>query len=582
MNPSRLWIMVALLCLCLYVPGIWTIPPLDRDEARFAQATKQMLETGDYANIRFQEEARDKKPVGAYWAQVATVKALGLSKPYPIWGFRIPSILAAIGTILLIFAWARHEWNLSAAGMATAFLMSSLCLVSEAHQAKTDALLLFTITLSQLALYRVWMNMLTKTPQTWLAPTLFWLGLGLGILIKGPVAPAVVGLTVVWLLWEQRKFNLLWQLQPVLGILIVTAVIAPWIIMKGKSFLTFLSTSWNEDIAPKITTGQESHGAPPFYYLALLPVFFWPASSLIIPCLVPLLKEIRSPKHLRTWYQDSHHSIRFLVAWIVPAWILFEVAPTKLPHYTLPTYPAIALFCAYHITILRTLDWRGRTVYISCIIAAIIAIILGCAGVVISIILDTPIAIGSYFALGAGLYAANLLWRLPEHMPALLEQQPESIRYGVSLMLSIIILYGLVFQAVLPSFKPALLSNTIAQHVHKAVPNLTSDAITTVGYIEPSLIFSIGTKLSARHAEEIGSWLKDKKEAIIIVNETERDKLQNDTGFTPYKFKAQMIDTLHGYNYSRGKFTSITIYHYDINGHTQLKPSKILLPEPAK
>ena len=63
-------------CLFLYLPGISTIPPLDRDEARFAQATRQMLETGDFLRIRFQDEARNKKPAGIYWMQAAAVSAL--------------------------------------------------------------------------------------------------------------------------------------------------------------------------------------------------------------------------------------------------------------------------------------------------------------------------------------------------------------------------------------------------------------------------------------------------------------------------------------------------------------------------
>ena len=66
-------------CRCcaslLYLPGIAAIPPLDRDEARFAQATRQMLETGDFLRIRFQDEARNKKPAGIYWLQAASVAA---------------------------------------------------------------------------------------------------------------------------------------------------------------------------------------------------------------------------------------------------------------------------------------------------------------------------------------------------------------------------------------------------------------------------------------------------------------------------------------------------------------------------
>src|SRR3954463_6152775 len=77
---------IALLLVCaalFFLPGFFNIPPVDRDEARFAQATKQMVEAGDYVDIRFQDEVRYKKPVGIYWMQAAVVKtatALGLPR----------------------------------------------------------------------------------------------------------------------------------------------------------------------------------------------------------------------------------------------------------------------------------------------------------------------------------------------------------------------------------------------------------------------------------------------------------------------------------------------------------------------
>ena len=60
------YMLLCLLCFTLYAPGLAAIPPLDRDEARFAQATRQMLETGDFVRVRFQDESRNKKPAGIY------------------------------------------------------------------------------------------------------------------------------------------------------------------------------------------------------------------------------------------------------------------------------------------------------------------------------------------------------------------------------------------------------------------------------------------------------------------------------------------------------------------------------------
>src|SRR5215469_3204187 len=92
-----------LLCLALYAPGLAAIPPVDRDEARFAQATRQMLETGDFVRIRFQDEARNKKPIGIYWLQAAAVAAFSSAENPAIWPYRLPSALAASAAVLLTF-----------------------------------------------------------------------------------------------------------------------------------------------------------------------------------------------------------------------------------------------------------------------------------------------------------------------------------------------------------------------------------------------------------------------------------------------------------------------------------------------
>ena len=106
MRAVALLLLVALLS---FLPGFFSIPPIDRDEARFAQATKQMVESGDYIDIRFQDEVRYKKPVGIYWLQGGVVKAaraLGFERALTtIWLYRVPSLVGAIGAVLLTY-WA--------------------------------------------------------------------------------------------------------------------------------------------------------------------------------------------------------------------------------------------------------------------------------------------------------------------------------------------------------------------------------------------------------------------------------------------------------------------------------------------
>src|SRR5690242_8875583 len=142
-RAAALLIVVSLLA---FLPGFFNIPPVDRDEARFAQATKQMVESGDYVDIRFQEESRYKKPVGIYWLQSTVVNAanaLGVRRAMTaIAAYRIPSLLGAIAAVLLTYWAALGFVSRRAAFLAGVMMASCILLGVEARLAKTDAVLL--------------------------------------------------------------------------------------------------------------------------------------------------------------------------------------------------------------------------------------------------------------------------------------------------------------------------------------------------------------------------------------------------------------------------------------------------------
>src|SRR5207237_2017362 len=118
-RPSAL---LAALCLLLYLPGIASIPPLDRDEARFAQATRQMLETGDFLRIRYQDEARNKKPAGVYWLQAAAVGALSKADATSVWPYRLVSLLGATAAVLFAYLFGQRIFDRRTALVGAALL----------------------------------------------------------------------------------------------------------------------------------------------------------------------------------------------------------------------------------------------------------------------------------------------------------------------------------------------------------------------------------------------------------------------------------------------------------------------------
>src|SRR6202163_48884 len=202
-NHLRAAVFLTLVGLIFFLPGFFTIPPIDRDEARFAQATQQMVETGDFVDIRFQDDVRYKKRVGVYWLQAAAVEtasALGLPRAQlRIWLYRVPSLIGAIGAVLLTYWTALAFVTRRGAVLAGLILGSSVLLGVEARLAKTDAMLLLTVVAAMGALARVYLSWQrgedpAHPPWTW--PAVFWTALAGGTLLKGPLILMFVVLAI--------------------------------------------------------------------------------------------------------------------------------------------------------------------------------------------------------------------------------------------------------------------------------------------------------------------------------------------------------------------------------------------------
>ncbi len=350
---KRAYFFLLLIGLLFFLPGLNSLPPTDRDESRFAQASKQMLETGNYVDIRFQEVPRYKKPIGIYWLQAASVKLA--DQPLDvIWPYRISSSLGALATVLLTCFFGRRFFNRRTGLLAGTLVVSCLLLGVEARLAKTDAALLATIVTMQGALGLLYLQRHERLKGRWPLVLLFWVACGAGVLIKGPLPPVIALSTILALSLADRQLTLFRAIRPLPGLLLLTAIVLPWFVaIQNATGGEFMQKAFFGDFLPKLLAGQESHGAPPGYYLLLFPVLFWPGSLLVVRYLPDL------------WQKRSDDAVRFLFAWIIPAWIVFELVPTKLPHYVMPFFPAIALLTAVGLSQATELEqtpgrWRRR------------------------------------------------------------------------------------------------------------------------------------------------------------------------------------------------------------------------------
>ena len=334
-NTERARLFIALLALVASLAGVFTLPVLDRDEARFAQASAQMAQTGDIIDIRFQDQPRHKKPIGIYWMQSLTVAVTTGPAAREIWTYRLPSVLGAMLAALSAFWVGRRLYDHRTGVFAGALVSVSLLLASEGGIAKTDAMLAAMTGLSVLALVEVWLAETPAKRRKW--AVLMWVFVALAALIKGPVTPIMMGLAVLALCALERRLVWLKVFFYWPGPVLAALIILPWLIgVQVVSEGRFLTEALGGDMAPKVTSGHEGHGAPPGSHLLLLPLLFLPAIVSLPAGIASLVKDWREQT-------PDARAARLLVAFIAPAWLLIEFLPTKLPHYSLPIYPAIAV-----------------------------------------------------------------------------------------------------------------------------------------------------------------------------------------------------------------------------------------------
>lgn len=535
---KRAYIFLMLLGLLFLAPGIGQLPPTDRDESRFAQASKQMLETGNFVDIRLQEVPRYKKPIGIYWLQAASVKLSG--QPLnDIAAYRIPSLLGGLATILLCCYFGSQFFERRVGLLAGVLIASSLLLGVEARLAKTDASLLAMILLMQGCLGLLYQQRHSHPKGRWPLVAGFWLACGFAVLIKGPPAPVIAGLTIVSLSLADRSLALVRTLRPLPGLLTLAALVLPWLVaIQLASNGEFLQKALVGDFISKIGSGQESHGAPPGYYLLLFPALFWPGSLLAVNYVG------------RLWSRRNEDIVRFLWAWILPAWLVFELVPTKLPHYVLPFFPPLALLTAAGLIqsqAVTTAQSKLQQLYprLATTLWLLVSALLGPA------LTFLPLWAGQFQAwhllpLGGALLCLRGAWRIHRQHPPL--------ACLPLLILGALLVLPLTFSDILPRIDLAWPSRQVARLLETQPPG----TLLAVGYREPSLPFLTGTNTRMTEAEDAARLFTSGAYQYLLLEQRDKQRFEQ---MAPGRLaQLKLLKSFDSYNYSKGRHLRLDLY----------------------
>ena len=529
----------AIVAFLAVLPGLIAIPVLDRDEARFAQSTAQMLETGDIVSINLQDAPRSKKPVGIHWLQALSVGSLSSVEARQIWAYRIPSLLGAM-IAAAACAWGAATFFGSTGGaVAGALLGSSLILSTEGFIAKTDAALCAAITLMMAALGRIYASSKGEAIARGGARAVFWAAMAVSILLKGPIGPMVAGLTLLALWGWDRKADWMASLGWTWGIALILVVVGPWAwAITVTTDGGFWTGAVMGDMLSKIGSGQESHGAPPGLHAVLSLLLLLPGTVLLPAGLV------------LGWKLRAETGVRFALCWLAPAWLVFELTPTKLPHYTLPLYGALAWLMAAALQ--QPIGRISRIVGAS--LGALAAAVLAAAGVVLAARYGSGPSLGWAIAAAVALAAS-----LAGALVLTLFRRRSWIALGAMLGFGV-----LGHDALAAGLAPTLTPLWVSGHIAAAVKRLgidprngvTPGPISVAGYGEPSIVFLLGTRTELGTGEVAAAAISEGRPAVVEAHELK----EFGEALRAQEARAALVGEVKGINYSKGKPVDLFLY----------------------
>ncbi len=538
-------ILLLFLSLIINFSTINSYPVLDRDEARYAQSTKQMLETGNYKSIKFQNTLRSKKPVGIYWLQAISVNIFSQeafkgdsdTKYNKIWKYRFISSLFAFFSCLALYLLASKVFTKKRAFFASIILNCTLLFIIEAHIAKTDSVLLTFSLISMVLLCGYYKGIFTKKYDFYFF--LFWASIGFSLLLKGPILVFMIILSITFIICFKKRALWVLNTNPLLGFLILIIMILPWFLsISGAEQSSFIIQGLKGDLLEKVIGVQEDHGAFFGAHTLSILLLFFPMSLILFLSIPIIIKEFNS--------EDNF----LLLAWTLPNLFFLELIPTKLPHYSLPIYPALALLSAGYLT---SQDYYQRSYKKVNIIIGNFLYVLSFSAILFLFLMSMKQFSTTMTYYHLIIFILFLLY-LVSTIINFRFSKLKSIYYQVFLAC---ITSLFIFGFLLPKLDKVWISKSIYETLKKDNSSINPDYIASIGFNEPSLIFMLGTNTNILSSLQEDFFEKKLYKYIIV-----EKKYLNDFNnlLKNKKYVYVLLDEFKGFNMAKNKWVNTSVF----------------------
>ena len=530
---------------------------------------------------------RLNKPPFIYWVQALTAGAWdrllpGSEPALPTGGigrFRLASYLGTLAAVLTLWWIGRSMWGPGHALLAAALFASCALVMFDVRQARSDPWLTAWTVLAMGALWRIVRDGEPARARLW--PAVFWLSLAMGVLTKGPVCPVVCGGAVAILVACSADRSWLRRLRPVRGLTAVAAILAAYLVSlgllvgAGAVLRTFV-----DEVLWRAVTPKEGHFGPPGCHLLLLPVLFWPGSLGLGPALLHLarlwpackpggsgagpqasvLRRIAGPLRAMRAATAVHGVSPELmcIAWLVPGWLVFELSMTKLPHYPLPVYPAVALLCSRGLLAGATV-WQPflRSRLAGALLRGWLGLTLACSlGVPLAaVLLLRPRMNGTAWTLVA---LAGVLVAILNVAVRSAVKQRRFVRAQVLAVLLTAVALPATFHFVLPNAQRLWISSRLVLELRRIDPAGTRP-LAAVHYHEDSLVYLTEGRVQRLRWREVPDWIDRHTDGLLIMADV----------LLPGGRRVRRLAEIEGYNLGGGGYERLLIAQPDPGGRAE-------------
>jgi len=327
-TDRRLTWLLAVGCCLLFFVNLGATALFEPDEGRNAERAREILLLGNWAIPHENFLPALDKPIFFYWLIAISYKLFGISE----WSARLPSALAALGCLFILFRFVRAHWSQWESFASVLILATSLQFFIYARIVIFDMTLTLFTTIALFEFYRV---ATTENSRARLCRCLImYAAIAVATLVKGPIGIAIPGMVIFCYLLFSRKWRLLGEIHLILGVFVFCAIVVPvyfWAEFRNPGYLRYFL--WEENFLRFFT--PYFHRSQPWYYFFLVVTVGFLPWSVFIPAFVAA-----------RWKKSIAEDDLFLLLWIVLPVFFFSLSSSKLPHYVLPIFPPLAILAA--------------------------------------------------------------------------------------------------------------------------------------------------------------------------------------------------------------------------------------------